>query len=61
MSETYDRGLKIRREVLGGAYVDNALRNTDEFSKPFEDLVTEYCRGRDLATRRAHPQAAQPE
>lgn len=45
MSETYDRGMKIRREVLGDAYVDNALRSADEFSKPFQDLVTEYCWG----------------
>ncbi len=45
MSETYDRGMKIRREVLGDAYVDNAIRNADEFSKPFQDLVTEYCWG----------------
>ena len=45
MSETYDRGMKIRREVLGDAYVDNALRNADEFSAPFQDLVTEYCWG----------------
>lgn len=45
MSETYDRGMKIRREVLGDAYVDNALRSADEFSKPLQDLVTEYCWG----------------
>jgi 4-carboxymuconolactone decarboxylase len=45
MSERYDRGMKIRREVLGDAYVDNALRNADEFSKPFQELVTEYCWG----------------
>ncbi len=56
MSETYDRGMKIRREVLGDAYVDNAIRNADEFSKPFQDLVTEYCWGaswgRDGLTRK---------
>ncbi len=55
MTETYDRGMKIRREVLGDAYVDNALRTADEFSKPFQDLVTEYCWGaswgRDGLTR----------
>lgn len=45
MSELYDRGMKIRREVLGDAYVDNALRNADDFSKPFQELVTEFCWG----------------
>jgi 4-carboxymuconolactone decarboxylase len=56
MSELYDRGMNIRREVLGDAYVDAALKNADEFSKPFQDLVTEYCWGaswgRDGLTRR---------
>jgi 4-carboxymuconolactone decarboxylase len=43
--EVYDRGLKIRREVLGAAYVDKALASADEFGKPLQDLVTEYCWG----------------
>ena len=43
--EVYDRGLKIRREVLGAAYVDKALATADEFGKPLQDLVTEYCWG----------------
>ena len=45
MSELYDRGMKIRREVLGDEYVDNALKNADEFSKPFQELVTEVAWG----------------
>lgn len=45
MSELYDRGMKIRREVLGDAYVDGAMKNADDFSRPFQDLVTEYCWG----------------
>ncbi len=56
MSELYDRGMKIRREVLGDAYVDGAIKNADEFSRPFQDLVTEYCWGaswgREGLTRR---------
>ncbi len=44
-SEVYERGMKARREVLGDAYVDNALRNADELTKPFQDLATEYCWG----------------
>jgi 4-carboxymuconolactone decarboxylase len=43
--EVYDRGLAIRREVLGAAYVDNAVKNADDFNRPLQDLVTEYCWG----------------
>ena len=43
--EMYERGLKIRREVLGAAYVDKALATADDFGKPLQDLVTEYCWG----------------
>ncbi len=43
--EVYDRGLQIRREVLGAAYVDKALATADDFGKPLQDLVTEYCWG----------------
>lgn len=43
--ETYQRGLHIRSEVLGGDYVNRALADADEFTKPLQDLVTEYCWG----------------
>src|SRR5256885_17108656 len=42
---TYDKGLEIRKQVLGEAYVAKAAGNADDFSKPFQDLVTEYCWG----------------
>ena len=41
----YDTGLKIRKEVVGDEYVERALANAEEFGKPFQDLVTEYCWG----------------
>lgn len=44
-TSTYERGLEIRREVLGSAYVDQAVRNADEFNRPLQELVTEYCWG----------------
>ena len=44
--EVFDRGMKARRAVLGDEYVDNAIRNADELTKPFQDLATEYCWGR---------------
>jgi 4-carboxymuconolactone decarboxylase len=43
--ETYQRGLHIRSEVLGAEYVDRALADADDFTKPLQDLVTEYCWG----------------
>ncbi len=39
------RGMDIRREVMGDAYVDRAMRNTSDFNQPFQDLVGEYCWG----------------
>jgi 4-carboxymuconolactone decarboxylase len=42
---TYDKGLAVRRAVIGDAYVDKALSEADDFSGPLQDLVTEYCWG----------------
>lgn len=42
---THDKGLQIRKEVLGETYVANALKNSDDFNKPFQEMVTEYCWG----------------
>lgn len=42
---TYDRGRDIRTAVLGDAYVQKAEGNADDFNKPFQELVTEYCWG----------------
>jgi 4-carboxymuconolactone decarboxylase len=41
----YKKGLKIRRAVLGRKYVDASIKNADEFTRPFQELVTEYCWG----------------
>src|SRR6202051_605159 len=43
--KTHDKGREIRKAVLGEAYVANALKNADDFNKPFQELVTEYCWG----------------
>jgi 4-carboxymuconolactone decarboxylase len=54
--DTYQRGLQIRSAVLGEAYVNRALADADEFTKPLQDLVTEYCWGavwgRDALSRK---------
>lgn len=40
-----DAGLKVRREVLGDEYVDRAMKNADDFNRPFQEIVSEYCWG----------------
>ncbi|HUA86885.1 MAG TPA: 4-carboxymuconolactone decarboxylase [Bryobacteraceae bacterium] len=43
--DTFEKGLKIRREVLGADYVDQAMANATSFTKPLQELVTTYCWG----------------
>ena len=43
--ETFDKGLAIRRKVLGDEYVDRAFAAADDFNRPLQELVTEYCWG----------------
>lgn len=43
--ELFEKGLQIRREVLGAEHVDRSLRNANEFTQPIQDLVTRYCWG----------------
>ena len=43
--DLYDRGMAIRRKVLGDAYVDQALEGVDDFNRDFQRMVTEYCWG----------------
>lgn len=42
MSDTpYEKGLKLRKQVLGDAHVERSLAAADDFTKPVQDLVTE--------------------
>jgi 4-carboxymuconolactone decarboxylase len=41
----YDRGMRIRREVLGNEYVDTAVGRTTEFTADFQDFITRYAWG----------------
>ncbi|APH46011.1 4-carboxymuconolactone decarboxylase [Microbacterium sp. 1.5R] len=43
--DTYDVGLRIRREVLGDAHVQRSLDDASEFARPIQELVTEYAWG----------------
>ena len=44
-TEQFRKGLSVRREVLGPEYVDKSVANVEEFMKPMQKLVTEYCWG----------------
>lgn len=43
--DRYKAGLAIRKRVLGDAHVQRSLDNVTEFSRPIQELVTEYCWG----------------
>lgn len=43
--ETYDKGLRVRKQVLGADHVDRSMANVSDFSTPIQQLVTEYCWG----------------
>ena len=45
MSDRHDRGMEVRREVLGDEHVDDATAKTTEFTKDFQDLITRYAWG----------------
>jgi 4-carboxymuconolactone decarboxylase len=40
-----ERGLAIRREVLGEKYVDVAMNNATDFNRPLQELLNEFCWG----------------
>ena len=44
-SELFERGLEIRREVLGAEYVDASLAGADDFMMPFQRFLTETTWG----------------
>jgi 4-carboxymuconolactone decarboxylase len=43
--ETFDKGLAIRRAVLGSEYVDKSIAAADDFTRPLQEIVTQYCWG----------------
>jgi 4-carboxymuconolactone decarboxylase len=43
--ETYERGMRVRREVLGDEHVENAIDRTSEFTREFQELITRYAWG----------------
>ena len=45
LEDAYQRGRRVRGEVLGEAHVERAIGNASDFSRPMQELVTEYCWG----------------
>ncbi|MCB1516485.1 MAG: carboxymuconolactone decarboxylase family protein [Hyphomicrobiaceae bacterium] len=44
-SEVFDRGLAIRKDVLGADFVEKSFAAADDFNMPMQELTTEYCWG----------------
>ncbi len=44
-SEMFDKGLQVRRAVLGAEYVDGGLAKADDFMMAFQRITTEWCWG----------------
>jgi 4-carboxymuconolactone decarboxylase len=51
-NDRFDRGLAARKEVLGAEHVERSLASVSDFSRPMQQLVTEYCWG-EIWTRPA--------
>lgn len=43
--ERRERGMKVRREVLGDEYVDRSTKNATDLTREFQDLITRYAWG----------------
>jgi len=44
-TELFDKGLAVRRELVGAEAVDKLFADTEDFSRPMQEFVTEYCWG----------------
>ena len=45
MSDSHERGMEVRRAVLGDEHVDRAVGRTTDFTADFQDLITRYAWG----------------
>ena len=43
--DLFEKGLAIRKSVIGAEFVDKALASADDFNRPYQEFVTEYCWG----------------
>src|SRR5690606_37708109 len=44
-NELYEKGLKVRREVLGAEFVDSSLANATDFNRIAQEITTTACWG----------------
>lgn len=44
-SDQFNKGLEVRRKVLGAEYVDGSLAKADDFMMAFQNITTEWCWG----------------
>jgi 4-carboxymuconolactone decarboxylase len=43
--DLFDKGFEIRKSVLGAEFVEKSFASADDFNRPLQELVTEYCWG----------------
>ena len=43
--DVFEKGLAIRKETLGKEFVEASFASADDFNRPMQELVTEYCWG----------------
>jgi 4-carboxymuconolactone decarboxylase len=43
--DAYERGMEVRREVLGEEHVDRSLERAGEHTREFQELITKYAWG----------------
>ncbi|GAB5469590.1 MAG: carboxymuconolactone decarboxylase family protein [Rhodospirillales bacterium] len=53
--ERFDKGLAKRKATLGADYVERMLAQADDFSRPFQEMMTEYCWGFGWGDERIDP------
>jgi 4-carboxymuconolactone decarboxylase len=41
----FEKGMEIRKSVLGKEFVEKSFASADDFNKPMQELTTEYCWG----------------
>jgi 4-carboxymuconolactone decarboxylase len=44
-SDQFNKGLEVRRKVLGREYVDGSIAKADDFMMAFQEITTEWCWG----------------
>ena len=44
-TDLFEKGLEVRRAVLGKDFVDKSINDADDFTYPLQELITEYCWG----------------